>query len=317
MSKDEVKPSSTNVVVIGETRTTPSKEVANKFALMALFSKIVYRKELHPDVRKEKGCAYLQESQSFNLGMPRGADGSGWSRWKGNAAAKSCDDIDGLAYETYIHQDRNGKTDEAVIAFRGTENYNTEELFNDWSTNFAAALGTEPSQFKIAQERVPQIIEQLKLQFPGIKIYATGHSLGGGLAQQAGYLSPDILEVFAFNPSPVTNWSFLQLNGKIKVQDPIIYRVYHWHEGLAYVRNVTSRFNSRRFGRSDYEFFFQDEKPVAVHEMGILACHLANLIQGDVADHHYPRSFAMSVINPSYKDKEHFEHPVCPSSVKL
>ena len=317
LTSDEVKPNSDDVVVIGEVRTAPAKENANRFALMALFAKIVYRKDLPPEKRGEQSCSYLTKTEPLTLGMPRRADGSGWKRWKGTSEASACVSKDGLAYETYVHEDSAGNLDEAVIAFRGTENYNVTELLDDWSTNFAAALGVEPSEFVTAQKLVPNVIKGLKTQFPSIRIYATGHSLGGGLAQQAGYMSSDVLEVYAFNPSPVTNWSFLKLRDLIDKTDPTIFRVYHWHEGLAYVRNVTSRFNSRRFGRSDYEFYFQKDQPVAVHEMGILACHLAKLIQGEEAAHSYPKSFADFVISPEYKLEGFYEHPVCPASVRL
>lgn len=330
---EEVKPTNDKVVVIGEVKSAPAIESANKFALMALFAKVVYRKDLSPDIRYQLGCAYLPADADVpEVGMPRKADGSGWKRWKGTTKAPeaiACFNNGGLSYETYVHETVEGTLDEAVIAFRGTENYNLREKLEDWGTNLGAALGVEPPQYKAAQSLIPKLIDGLVLQSPSIKIYATGHSLGGGLAQQAGYVSKRILEVYAFDPSPVTNWSFLAIHNKAAIEDrkdpiiqntdPTIYRVYHWHEGLAYVRNVTSRFNTRRFGRADYEFYFQQVPPIAAHEMGILACHLSRLIQGNEADHGYSKDFAMFVTSANYNspEKNYFEHPVCPPSVKF
>ncbi|OHC63252.1 MAG: hypothetical protein A2040_07580 [Rhodocyclales bacterium GWA2_65_19] len=77
------------------------------------------------------------------------------------------------------------------------------------------------------------------------------------------------------------------------------------------MRNVTSRFNARHFGRSDYEFFFQKVPPVAAHEMGILACHLAARIVGAEAAHHYPRDYAQWIIQGAGKQG----HAVCPQGV--
>lgn len=318
----EIKPSNDKVVVTGEVKSLPAVESANKLALMALFAKVVYRNDLSPEVRNQQGCDYLATDALVpEVGMPRKTDGSGWKRWKGTKEAIACLNEGGLSYETYVHETIEGTLDEAVISFRGTENFNLSESLSDWGSNLGATLGIEPPQYISAQRLIPKLIDGLTSQSPRIKIYVTGHSLGGGLAQQAGYISKRILEVYAFDPSPVTNWSFLAIrNAKdsiIQNPDPTIYRVYHWHEGLAYVRNVTSRFNTRRFGRSDYEFYFQEVSPIAAHEMGILACHLSKLIQGAEADHSYPKDFAVTVTSPSYKLPQHHEHPVCPSTVKL
>jgi len=317
LESNELKPSSDKVVIVGEVRSEPVGYYANHFALMALFSKIVYRKDVPQDVRNKVGCGYISGSLPVpDIGMPKGKDGSGWSRWVGTPDVKACLNENGLSFETYVHKSNNGTLDEAVIAFRGTENYSTQEKLSDWAANLSAVFGIEPPEYILAQQHVPKIVDALKRNYKNIKIYATGHSLGGGLAQQAGYLSDQIEAVYVFDPSPVTNWSYLKIRGAIKNEDPKIYRIYHWHEGLAYVRNVTSRFNSRRLGRSDFEFYFQAVSPVAAHEMGILACHLARRIQGDSADHGYPKEFALMVTSKEYQ-ANYLEHPVCPKEVVL
>ncbi|MES2362739.1 MAG: DUF6792 domain-containing protein [Pseudomonadota bacterium] len=344
---EEVQPSRENVVVVESVKRKPVLDEANKFALMALFAKVAYRNDLPEKVRSAQGCDYLaKDAPVLRFGMPFKADGSHWERWKGSGKddEKPCLDKGGLFYETYVHRTDKGVIDEAVIAFRGTENYNAREAMEDWMTNLAAFAGFEPPQYVSAQAFIPKVVEGIRSQAVSqgadIRIYVTGHSLGAGLAQQAGYLDARISEVFAFDPDPVTNWNALVMrNAKarneceeklsaalrsdkdavagcrylvIKNPDPVIHRVYHWHEGLAYVRNVTSRFNSRRFGRSDYEFYFQDAKAITAHEMGILTCYLAKSIKGDEADHGYTREFAMSVISPDY-GKHGQVHPVCPS----
>jgi len=317
LQNDEFKPSSDKVVVVNEVKSVPTVDLVNKFALMALFSKVVYRKDLPQNIRNEQGCDYLAKDAPVpEVGMPQKADGSSWKRWKGTPEAIACQNKDGLSFETYVYETKDGKLDEAVIAFRGTENYSLDESLNDWAANMSAAFGIEPREYVLAQQHIPKLIDELVRQWPDIKVYVTGHSLGGGLAQQAGYMSKQVQEVYTFDTSPVTNWSHLSLRKRIQNPDPIIHRVYHWHEGLAYVRNVTSRFTTRRLGRSDYEFFFQKVPPIAAHEMGILACHLSRLVQGNEADHRYPREFALKVISPDYA-KNYPEHPVCPPTVVL
>ncbi|KMZ13163.1 hypothetical protein BHUM_00212c [Candidatus Burkholderia humilis] len=65
-----------------------------------------------------------------------------------------------------------------------------------------------------------RVLKGLKLSKPPI-IYSTGHSLGGGLAQQFAYALPDelsaeglvmpkVIQVYAFDPSPVTGFYSLK-----------------------------------------------------------------------------------------------------------
>lgn len=320
LEQDEVKPDGGKVIVTHAVERQALADNVNRFALMALFAKVVYRHDLPEAVRRKDGCAYMAAAgEAPDFGMPRKADGSGWKRWKG--AREACYNEHGLYYETYVHQTAAGEIDEAVIAIRGTENWNKYDLMHDWGTNVSAAVGVEPAEYARARELTPGLVEKLAAAGPKVTIHATGHSLGGGIAQQTGYLSAKVAAVFAFDTSPVTNWSRLVHLDKqareagrkpvMESKDPTIYRVYHWHEGLAYVRNVTSRFNARRFGRSDYEFFFQQVPPVAAHEMGILACHLAARMQGAEADHHYPRDYARRILEGAGTKG----HPICPDGV--
>ena len=187
-------------------------DMAYRYALMALFAEMVYRAELAKEVRDDQGCSYLNRAWPGDArhGMPRQAGPiPGWERWTAiSDSGPPCWDKKGLFYETYVYRDNTGTIQEAVIAFRGTENRKGATTW-DWTTNLAVAFGVEPAQYKTARAHIPALIKRLKHPKDGnpqVRIYAVGHFLGGGLAQQAGYLSKDIKEVYTFNTTPVTNW---------------------------------------------------------------------------------------------------------------
>jgi hypothetical protein len=268
-------------------------EVAHRFGLMALLAEVVYRRDLKDSEEDGRGCRYLEGKQAseyeLSFGMPQSGKARGrWSRWAPPAqpgSAKPCFDEFGLYYETYIYEDVDGKIEEAVIAFRGTEN-RQGQYFYDWSANVTAALGFEPRQHALVRKHVPKLVEQLLGRFEAdgrtAKVYATGHSLGGGLAQEAGYLRPEVKEVFTFNTSPVTNWSHLRLEGTVKNGYPIIHRVYHGGEFLETPRFISTSFTSARYGRHDIGLQFTQRRSVSGHSMSIIACNFAELIASRV-----------------------------------
>jgi hypothetical protein len=324
-SEAEVRPNNDRAVVVAGAIEANADDFVGEFAVMALFSKVVYRKDLSNRDRERDGCLYMEKGPVPTFGMPSDAHGY-WSRWVGDPkSAPGCVNKDGLYVEVYVHR-LNGleRIDQAVIAYRGTENYKISTALPDWESNFAAGAGLEPHQYVLAQHHLETAISKLVAENTDVVIYATGHSLGGGLAQQAAYLSRNIRTTYAFDPSPVTNWSNLVRQGKVnKYWRPEVKRIYHWHEGLAYIRNVTSRFNLRTLNRSDYEFYFQDYSRTSVqgamsaHEIGILACHFAKRLSQDGDGHGYSKAFASNEVMGHVYDKVDGQHPICPSDVIL
>lgn len=281
-------------------------EVADRFGLMALFAEVVYRRDIDAAQRDGQGCRYLlgdpADAAALDFGMPRGGPGEGrWRRWippSERPEVRACDDVEGLYYETYVHENGNGKVDEAVIAFRGTEN-RSGQYWADWRTNVVASMGLEPAQYALARERLPTLIAALSERFAldgqPLKLHAVGHSLGGGLAQQAGYLSAAISEVYTFNTSPVTNWSHLRLDGQIRQAYPTIYRVYHGGEILEKLRFVTTSMTRARYGRHDIGLQLEGRRSFAGHDMKVIACNFAQLLasreDAGIAHHHYPVAY--------------------------
>src|SRR5579863_4629352 len=81
-----------------------------------------------------------------------------------------------------------------------------------------------------------------------LEIYSTGHSLGGGLAQQFAYSLPSdrvkpVKQVYAFDPSPVTG--FFSVAKELRDENKkglLIDRIYERGEILALLRSLTSLF---------------------------------------------------------------------------
>lgn len=294
-------------------------DAAWRFATMALLSHAAYRTDLAPDQRWGSACRYLEPGDAVpTAGMPVSEEG-GWRRWAGSPRA--CMDEHGLAYETYIYERKAGASvmaETAVIAFRGTENEGGQ-LLRDWGSNFAAAVGTEPPEYRRAQEAVKPLVAEITAAFPGIRIHATGHSLGGGLAQQAGYLSRRIEAVYAFNTSPVTNWSHMTIKDRfarqegagllIEQQNPTVFRIFHSREGLSYVRQAAARFQGTEMNRKDYEFFFQDGTAVQSHSMALLACYLMHRYRGPTDAFGLSKEYVRAVT--SGKPPGPYHTPVC------
>ncbi len=137
-----------------------------------------------------------------------------------------------------------------IVAFAGTAASSGE----DWKSNlhwFLSPFGSNDAYEVLTREFVPEFarVYQARRALPGgewlgrAEVIATGHSLGGGLAQRfvysmnASYGVPKVTQVYAFDTSPVTGkrgvpgWE-QQANGLT------IYRIYNRGETLASVRSL-------------------------------------------------------------------------------
>jgi hypothetical protein len=145
-----------------------------------------------------------------------------------------------------------------VVAFRGTE----FTSWKDWLTNirwlrFTRFLPGYQDQYTVvAKDLVVEFARQViarGLNRDDVKIITTGHSLGGGLAQQFAYAlnAPDDTEatiqpvsyVYAFHPSPVTGWFSVPKEIRDRnAKDLRIDRIFEHGEILAYLRLLLSQF---------------------------------------------------------------------------
>jgi hypothetical protein len=112
--------------------------------------------------------------------------------------------MEGLTYDVWVRE-LPGQAPLAVLVFRGT---NFQEL-NDWLANGRPLTNTPGrwDQYEQVRALTPVLVARLDAAYGGKeRIFAAGHSLGGGLAQHAGYTCRDVEKVFAFNSSPLTGF---------------------------------------------------------------------------------------------------------------
>lgn len=136
----------------------------------------------------------------------------------------------GLGYKVFVHPLRN----EIVIAFRGTDFEQADDWFSNlrWITRFLPFY----DQYEQVQRHIGPILDRALQGRTDASVVATGHSLGGGLAQQAAYMDARIRAVQAFDPSAVTGYYDADVNGKRNAKDLLIDRVFQRGEVLAYLR---------------------------------------------------------------------------------
>jgi hypothetical protein len=119
---------------------------------------------------------------------------------------KDCQPVGGLEYHVWRRMDGN-RCAEVTIAFRGTD----RDDLGDWISNFRWFYRLVPKfdQYAQVQDHITPIVQHIKRNCgAGAQFVSAGHSLGGGLAQQAAYADNDrsIRYVYAFDPSPVTGY---------------------------------------------------------------------------------------------------------------
>ena len=130
----------------------------------------------------------------------------------------------------------------AAIVFRGTDGRDDWWSNLRWITRAVPFVRDHYMQVKYLTPRLIQAIDERHGK--PIPILTSGHSLGGGLAQQAAYVSDHIKRVYAFNSTPVTGfYGVPDPPRRQNIKGIQIKRIYEHGEILAYVRRFMRLFN--------------------------------------------------------------------------
>ena len=164
----------------------------------------------------------------------------------------------GLAYAVFEKRE-DGRLTEVAIAFRGTDD------LKDWIQNLIPFFRI---QLPPARRAFEQILSRYANQ--SVKISATGHSLGGGVAFHLSFVYPQV-DAIAFNSSPVTKAGMKIQKGNR--------RISAWESGeiLQIVRNPVNWLRLRWRGVQRLEFRFQHGFFLSQHDMERLALNLVKL----------------------------------------
>jgi pimeloyl-ACP methyl ester carboxylesterase len=265
----------------------------------AMFSAIVYRHD-NPTPDNAKQASYEKYLTT-----------RGWQR-RGVCKREKGDGAN-LYFEVWENDTRHPR--EIVFAFRGTSGG------PDWAANLRWFRFHRPRDHYYAAyaECVP-LIHRFWSEKGGDKpiISTTGHSLGGGLAQEILYAASDKVDhSIVFDPSPVTALSDLspeeqkvyhqQLN-RSKFSQYRIIRAYERGEILMFARNIVSLVYKPDSQNIAIEFNTRDRlTAVGKHSITLLTEHLKDLVK-DEGETVNPAEFRPTPLDPpeAYHDDPTF-----------
>jgi hypothetical protein len=191
----------------------------------------------------------------------------------------------------------NAEKGKLVVGFGGT----VFKSGKDWKSNLRWFTFKHNDEYTdIVETFAPELAKHLdeikgKPEWAFLRnstFYATGHSLGGGLAQQLAYAQrsvpglPRITMVYAFDPTPVTG--FYSVDKNLREQNKkglTIERIYERGEILALLRSLmTFVYKPSRDNPVTQQVrysLFRHVNPITGHSMSQLACTISRAASGE------------------------------------
>lgn len=180
-----------------------------------------------------------------------------------------------------------------AVTFGGTVIDNDE----DWISNLRWFIPFHKDEYtETVQVFNPAFVDAFVKEIRGtmekpdsVILYSTGHSLGGGLAQQFAYSLPldanipRVRKVYAFDPSPVTGYFSVKLKTRrVNKTGLLIDRVYERGEILAYARSILNFIHApsavnAAIRQVRYNLFYT-VNPFSGHSIAELASKLWDLV---------------------------------------
>jgi hypothetical protein len=174
----------------------------------------------------------------------------GWNRWKNFPLPADQDKF--RKYNLRVEVWDNRSLNEVVVTFGGTD----PTKLADWFANFRWFIPHHPDEYTqvvtgfqplFAKEYQRLLTNPDHAFLANAKLCATGHSLGGGLAQEFAYSIPKVAgvprvtKVYAFDPSPVTGYYSVESDLRdSNKQSLAIDRIYQRREILAILRSFVN-----------------------------------------------------------------------------
>lgn len=210
-----------------------------------------------------------------------------WTRWKGFPDDELLSAIDSSHLRVEVWEKVKGDSVRIAVAFGGT----VFTSLPDWRSNLRWLLPKPDDEYtEIVNRLAPAFADELCRRIKdgripdaaNVRVISTGHSLGGGLAQQFAYSLqeppnlPRVTEVYAFDPSPVTGYySVPAAQREHNSLGLAIDRIYERGEILALLRSLTSVFvrpsAENPSVRGARYMLFASVNPIAEHSMVKLA----------------------------------------------
>ncbi len=232
------------------------------------------------------------DAQATATGNCLDADASlnqlGWRRWPDFGGSRLQEQINKvhLRAEVWSHDE----SKQVVVAFAGTVFTNKK----DWEANLRWFLPKHQDEYTVIVKTFGQAFIDAFVDSANkagwrpseVRLFSTGHSLGGGLAQEFAYSLPidervpRVKKVYAFDPSPVTGYySVKKLLRERNSNNLSTDRIYERGEILAIVRSITNYIfppsaENPTIRQIRYSLF-PTHNPIAGHSIAELACKLS------------------------------------------